>query len=95
MHAIGDFDVLIGHFLGVDHCGHTFGPNHKEMSLKLDQMNQLITNVTNLMDNETILFIFGDHGMTEKGDHGGDSMKEVFYVCTLTLVPSSLPYPCS
>ena len=28
------------------------------------------------MDNDTILFVFGDHGMTPTGDHGGESMNE-------------------
>lgn len=29
------------------------------------------------MDNETTLIIYGDHGMTQDGNHGGDSDKEV------------------
>ena len=36
------WDILIGHFLGVDHCGHTYGPNHPEMAKKLEQMNDVI-----------------------------------------------------
>jgi len=24
----GDWDILVAHFLGVDHCGHRYGPNH-------------------------------------------------------------------
>ena len=37
-----EFDVLIAHFLGVDHCGHTFGPDHPRMEAKLRQMNEMI-----------------------------------------------------
>ena len=37
-----DWDVLIAHFLGVDHCGHTFGPYHSAMEDKLTQMNNVI-----------------------------------------------------
>ena len=37
-----DWDVLIGHFLGVDHCGHKFGPNHPEMAAKLTQMDSVL-----------------------------------------------------
>ena len=37
-----DWDVLIGHFLGVDHCGHKFGPNHPEMASKLTQMDYVL-----------------------------------------------------
>ena len=37
-----DWDVLIAHFLGVDHCGHTYGPNHTAMADKLTQMDRVI-----------------------------------------------------
>ena len=32
----------------------------------------------NEVDNETVLLVFGDHGMTKIGDHGGDSTDEVY-----------------
>lgn len=38
----GEWDVLIAHFLGVDHCGHKHGPHHPEMAKKLSQMDQVI-----------------------------------------------------
>ena len=28
------------------------------------------------LDNHTIVFVFGDHGMTKGGDHGGESYLE-------------------
>lgn len=37
-----DWDVLIAHFLGVDHCGHRFGPYHVEMTSKLQQMDSIL-----------------------------------------------------
>lgn len=37
-----DWDVLIAHFLGVDHCGHRYGPNHKEMERKLNEINVVL-----------------------------------------------------
>ena len=37
-----DWDLIIAHFLGVDHCGHTYGPNHLAMTEKLLQMDQVI-----------------------------------------------------
>lgn len=36
------WDVLIGHMLGVDHCGHTYGPNHPVMTRKLQELDDLI-----------------------------------------------------
>jgi phosphatidylinositol glycan class O len=37
-----DWNLLIAHFLGVDHCGHRYGPNHPEMARKLTEMNDVI-----------------------------------------------------
>lgn len=37
-----DWTLLIAHFLGVDHCGHKFGPNHPEMASKLSQLDEIL-----------------------------------------------------
>lgn len=72
-----DSALLIAHMLGVDHCGHRYGPNHPEMARKLGELNGYIRNIVREMDEETVLFVMGDHGMTKTGDHGGDSLDEV------------------
>jgi phosphatidylinositol glycan class O len=72
----GEADFVIGHFLGVDHCGHIFGPSHPSMADKLRQMNAMIQDVVKAVDKDTIVFAFGDHGMTATGDHGGESESE-------------------
>ncbi|XP_064543887.1 GPI ethanolamine phosphate transferase 3 [Drosophila montana] len=74
--ASTDWQVLVAHFLGVDHCGHKHGPIHEEMARKLREMNDIISSVVAAMDNETTLLIMGDHGMTASGDHGGDTDDE-------------------
>ncbi|KAF2397256.1 hypothetical protein EJ06DRAFT_515527 [Trichodelitschia bisporula] len=71
------WDVLIGHFLGVDHAGHRFGPNHPAMKSKLKQMDTLFRDVVRSIDDDTLLIVLGDHGMDAKGDHGGESDDEV------------------
>ncbi|XP_016078474.1 PREDICTED: GPI ethanolamine phosphate transferase 3 isoform X3 [Miniopterus natalensis] len=73
----GEWDVLIAHFLGVDHCGHKHGPHHPEMAKKLSQMDQVIQGVVERLENDTLLVVIGDHGMTNSGDHGGDSELEI------------------
>uniref|UniRef100_H2ZWA7 GPI ethanolamine phosphate transferase 3, catalytic subunit n=1 Tax=Latimeria chalumnae TaxID=7897 RepID=H2ZWA7_LATCH len=73
----GNWDVLIAHFLGVDHCGHRYGPDQPAMADKLDQMNDMLGKVVNQLQNDTLLMVLGDHGMTDDGGHGGDSEKEV------------------
>jgi phosphatidylinositol glycan class O len=67
------WDVIIGHFLGVDHCGHTYGPNSHMMKMKLIQLDKYIKKVFETVDNDTIIFVFGDHGMTETGEHAGET----------------------
>lgn len=37
-----DWTVLVAHFLGVDHVGHTFGPASPAMGDKLDQMDRAL-----------------------------------------------------
>jgi len=54
-----------------------YGPNHLEMKRKLSEMSQVIRAIIDNMDNETLLIVVGDHGMDDKGDHGGDSELEV------------------
>ncbi|KAI1107213.1 hypothetical protein F4804DRAFT_297995 [Jackrogersella minutella] len=71
------WDILIGHLLGVDHAGHRYGPNHAAMTSKLQQMNDFVRELAQEIDDETLLVVMGDHGMDSKGDHGGESDDEV------------------
>lgn len=72
-----DWSLLVAHYLGVDHCGHKYGPLHPEMSRKLNEMNVVIERVIAGMDDDTTLLVIGDHGMTSTGDHGGDTNDEI------------------
>ncbi|KAK6201069.1 uncharacterized protein RJT21DRAFT_120041 [Scheffersomyces amazonensis] len=71
------WDVLIGHFLGVDHAGHRYGPNHYAMKEKLNQMNEILLKVISELEDNTLLVVLGDHGMDPTGNHGGDSIEEL------------------
>lgn len=62
--------------MGVDHAGHAFQADHKEMQRKLREMNEVIEETIQKMDDQTILFVMGDHGMTEDGNHGGATSDE-------------------
>ncbi|KAH8157540.1 hypothetical protein CIB48_g10706 [Xylaria polymorpha] len=72
-----EWDITIGHLLGVDHAGHRYGPNHPAMTAKLQQMDNFIRQLTESIDQDTLLVVMGDHGMDGKGDHGGESDDEV------------------
>jgi GPI ethanolamine phosphate transferase 3 subunit O len=73
----GLWDVLIAHYLGVDHAGHRYGPNHPAMTAKLQQMDGVLRKLVTMLDDNTLLVVMGDHGMDSKGDHGGESEDEV------------------
>lgn len=73
----GKWDVIFGHYLGVDHAGHRYGPDHPAMADKLKQMDGVLRRLIEALDDETLLVVMGDHGMDVKGDHGGESDDEV------------------
>ncbi|OAD69593.1 hypothetical protein PHYBLDRAFT_89734, partial [Phycomyces blakesleeanus NRRL 1555(-)] len=71
------WEVAIAHFLGVDHCGHTYGPSHPNMARKLKEMNTVLERLVKQVDQDTLLVVMGDHGMSVEGDHGGESVEEL------------------
>ncbi|KAA3467296.1 GPI ethanolamine phosphate transferase 3-like [Gossypium australe] len=81
-----DWDVLIAHFLGVDHAGHIHGVDSTPMIEKLEQYNAVLEKVIKELQNQSgpgklhensLLLVMGDHGQTLNGDHGGGSPEEV------------------
>ncbi|KAI6660955.1 GPI ethanolamine phosphate transferase 3 [Oopsacas minuta] len=93
----GDWSLLIGHFLGVDHVGHIYGPDHSSMKNKLTQLDGVINSVVNQISDDTLLVVLGDHGMTETGDHGGDTSDEtdaaLFLYSPNPIFPLLMPSP--
>ncbi|KAI6880635.1 hypothetical protein KC318_g18662, partial [Hortaea werneckii] len=71
------WDVVFGHYLGVDHAGHRYGPDHPAMTEKLKQMDDVFRRMIEKLDENTLLVVMGDHGMDIKGDHGGESDDEI------------------
>lgn len=71
------WDVIFGHYLGVDHAGHRYGPDHPAMAAKLNEMDTIFRRMIEEIDNDTLLVVMGDHGMDAKGDHGGESDDEI------------------
>ncbi|CAK1550668.1 unnamed protein product [Leptosia nina] len=71
-----DWNILLAHYLGVDHAGHRYGPNHPEMARKLNETNERLERIIEVLPSDAILYVIGDHGMTETGDHGGETRAE-------------------
>ena len=55
---------------GVDHVGHSHNAYHPLMKDKLILMDELLLRVANALPDDSLLFVFGDHGMTDQGEHG-------------------------
>ncbi|XP_063994998.1 GPI ethanolamine phosphate transferase 2 [Diachasmimorpha longicaudata] len=81
-----DWSIMILHYLGLDHIGHTFGPQSPLVQPKLREMDDVIERILksiNKWNNDgipAILIVCGDHGMKNSGGHGGATPEE-------TLVP--------
>ncbi|KAH7297933.1 hypothetical protein KP509_25G019500 [Ceratopteris richardii] len=79
-----DWDLLVLHYLGLDHVGHLGGRRSSLMVHKLQEMDNIVAQLhTSLLGDgskdlgrETLLVIASDHGMTQGGNHGGASFEE-------------------
>ncbi|GMR38339.1 hypothetical protein PMAYCL1PPCAC_08534, partial [Pristionchus mayeri] len=72
-------DVLILHYLGLDHIGHSLGGESEEIPEKLREMDGIVRRIHErlIQSGDSFLFtILGDHGMTKAGNHGGSSPDE-------------------
>ncbi|XP_025026994.1 GPI ethanolamine phosphate transferase 2 [Python bivittatus] len=80
-----DWDLLILHYLGLDHIGHLSGPNSPLVGPKLSEMDNIIKKIHNSLLSKdwekgtlpSLLVVCGDHGMSETGSHGGSSEGEI------------------
>ena len=45
-----ELEVIVSHFLGVDHVGHTYGPHDKHMVEKLQQMDVALSTTLDVLD---------------------------------------------
>ena len=73
------WDVIVAHYLGVDHAGHAHGVDSPQMRAKLRQIDESIRELILALESseETLVLVVGDHGQTITGDHGGGGPEEV------------------
>ena len=58
----GELEVIVSHFLGVDHVGHTYGPHDKHMANKLNQIDAALSTTLDVIDSSQnchLVLIFG------------------------------------
>ncbi|KAF9603908.1 hypothetical protein IFM89_038818, partial [Coptis chinensis] len=78
-----DWNLLILHYLGLDHVGHIGGRKSVLMAPKLNEMDEVIKMIhrSSILRHDhhhgnTLLMVVSDHGMTDSGNHGGSSYEE-------------------
>ncbi|UZO26284.1 uncharacterized protein OCT59_018522 [Rhizophagus irregularis] len=84
------WDVLIFHYLGLDHVGHSTGPYSNLMVPKQREMDEVVKIIYEIILEQdkkriredpnvkpTLFVLCGDHGMNEAGNHGGSSIGEI------------------
>lgn len=78
-----EWDMLILHYLGLDHIGHLEGPESVHMPAKQKEMDDVLVKIyeqsritDKILDRRTLMVVLGDHGMTGDGNHGGASDAE-------------------
>ncbi|KAI5208717.1 alkaline phosphatase-like protein [Aureobasidium subglaciale] len=76
-----DWDVMIMHYLGLDHIGHKAGPLSPNMLPKQKEMDDIVKKIYEAMElndhlDDTLLVVAGDHGMNSGGNHGGSAPGE-------------------
>ena len=73
---MSDWHLLIVHYLGLDHIGHAIGAFNSLVEEKLSEMDEVIERIYSKMSSNDLLIVTGDHGMADKGGHGGSSYVE-------------------
>ncbi|CAL1678430.1 unnamed protein product [Lasius platythorax] len=77
-----NWTMMILHYLGLDHIGHVEGPFGASIKPKLQEMDEIINQITqkvqywNTDGIPTLFVICGDHGMKDSGGHGGSTPQE-------------------
>jgi predicted AlkP superfamily pyrophosphatase or phosphodiesterase len=101
--AATDWDLLVLHYLGLDHVGHLGGRSSPLMPRKLKEMDAVVQKIhqsltASTASRNTLLLVGSDHGMTDGGNHGGASYQEtdslaLFILGTDKLNPSCDLHP--
>ncbi|KAJ1482905.1 alkaline-phosphatase-like protein, partial [Baffinella frigidus] len=81
--ARDDWDLMVLHYLGLDHAGHLGGAHSSTMARKQREMDALVQLMQGTIEQDqqagrrpTILVVASDHGMNDQGNHGGASDAE-------------------
>ncbi|CAD5212165.1 unnamed protein product [Bursaphelenchus okinawaensis] len=78
LNNLDKWDILVLHYLGLDHIGHSLGGRADKVKEKLREMDGVVERIYRSLEGhgDFNLVVMGDHGMTETGGHGGGDPRE-------------------
>lgn len=79
--------MLVAHYLGADHVGHSFHVRHPEMRRKLEDYADVVRMAMSVLSADpehadTLLLVFGDHGAWERGAAEFEHLRFFSLVCS-------------
>ncbi|KAG0440682.1 GPI ethanolamine phosphate transferase 3 [Dictyocoela muelleri] len=83
LNSINNYDTILSHLLFLDHYGHMYTIYHEKITEVLKAYDELILNIYNKMDDDTLFVITSDHGVNEDGNHGNVSVHELSSMCAI------------
>ncbi len=87
------FDFLAAHLLRLDHMGHkTLNLASHQVFNSIKDIDRFLVHLMNNIGNNTMLIFAGDHGMTKKGFHGGDTPQETNTAIVAYYKPGFMKY---
>ncbi|KCV69540.1 hypothetical protein H696_03960 [Fonticula alba] len=95
------WDLLVLHYLGLDHAGHLEGPRspslmpqkQREMDLVLARVCRGAREADTRDGKRTVVVLLSDHGMNEIGNHGGASEGERSAIALFVAPSTEHPLP--
>lgn len=74
-------EIQFIHIISLDALGHSYGTQHVKIKNALLRADNLINHLYDNMDEDTLLVVTSDHGVTNEGAHGGNSKFELASTC--------------
>lgn len=87
--------AVFAHFISLDSQGHTYNTlEHPEIQRTMRRLDGYLRRIHAAMDEETLLVVVSDHGVTDEGSHGVCSTQELAASCAfITKQPMPAPDP--
>lgn len=74
-------EIKFVHVICLDALGHIYTTEHQMIRESMKRIDDFLHRLYDTMDEDTLLLVTSDHGVTDEGAHGGNSPQELASVC--------------